>query len=68
MTTAQNSGIGVFGGLGVLFVALKLTGYVGWPWALVTLPFWVLPGALMVSVVAATILVAATKAYYWISK
>lgn len=26
--------------LGVLFVGLKLTGYIDWSWWLVTLPFW----------------------------
>lgn len=26
--------------LGVLFVGLKLTGYITWSWWLVTLPFW----------------------------
>ena len=26
--------------LGVLFVALKLTGYITWSWWWVTLPFW----------------------------
>tara|TARA_Y100000034_G_C6606911_1_gene264187 strand:- start:350 stop:532 length:183 start_codon:yes stop_codon:yes gene_type:complete len=36
----NSSGIGLFGMLGVLFVGLKLTGYVNWSWWLVTLPFW----------------------------
>jgi uncharacterized protein (DUF983 family) len=26
--------------LGVLFVGLKLTGYITWSWWLVTIPFW----------------------------
>jgi hypothetical protein len=26
--------------LGVLFVGLKLTGYIEWSWWLVTMPFW----------------------------
>jgi len=30
----------VIGLLGVLFVGLKLTGYIDWSWWLVTLPFW----------------------------
>jgi len=34
------SGIGVWGLLGVLFVGLKLTGFITWPWWQVTLPFW----------------------------
>lgn len=36
----NNSGLGVFGLLGVLFVGLKLTGFINWSWWLVTLPFW----------------------------
>ena len=34
------SGTGVLGLLGVLFVGLKLTGYIDWAWWWVTLPFW----------------------------
>lgn len=26
--------------LGVLFIGLKLTGYIDWGWLLVTLPIW----------------------------
>ncbi len=33
--------IGVVGLLGLLFVVLKLTGYITWSWFWVTLPFWV---------------------------
>jgi hypothetical protein len=39
-STASNSGIGVLGLLGVLFVGLKLTGFIGWSWWWVTAPFW----------------------------
>lgn len=27
--------------LGVLFVGLKLTGYINWPWIWVLAPFWI---------------------------
>lgn len=40
MKTAKNSGLNVIGLLGVLFVGLKLTGYIDWSWWWVTLPFW----------------------------
>lgn len=48
--------IGAMGFLGVLFVGLKLTGYIDWSWWYVTLPFWggialVLALALVVGVV-----------------
>jgi hypothetical protein len=39
--TVKYQGIGLGGLLGVLFVALKLTGVIDWSWWLVTLPFWI---------------------------
>lgn len=36
----EKSGIGFFGLLGVVFIALKLTGHVGWSWWLVLAPLW----------------------------
>jgi hypothetical protein len=39
----SSSGIGVLGLLGVLFVGLKLTGYIDWSWLWVLAPFWVGP-------------------------
>lgn len=36
----DSNGIGVLGFLGVLFVALKLTGWIDWSWWYVTMPFW----------------------------
>lgn len=38
--SSSNGGIGVLGLLGVVFVTLKLTGFIDWSWWLVTLPFW----------------------------
>ncbi len=35
-----SGGVGLLGLLGVLFVGLKLTGYITWSWWWVTLPFW----------------------------
>lgn len=34
------SGVGFFSMLGVLFVGLKLTGYIDWSWWLVLLPIY----------------------------
>lgn len=50
-------GIGVVGLLGVLFVGLKLTGYIAWSWWWVLAPFWV-PVALVFAglAVVATVL------------
>lgn len=39
-TRSSNSGIGVIGLLGVVFVTLKLIGVIDWSWWWVTLPFW----------------------------
>ena len=36
----SGGGIGVLGMLGILFVGLKLTGYIDWSWWWVTAPFW----------------------------
>ena len=56
-SSSSSSGIGVFGLLGVLFVALKLTGFIDWSWWWVTAPFW--GGfAIALMVVLAVILVA----------
>lgn len=38
--SSSNYGGLVLGLLGILFVGLKLTGYIDWSWWLVTLPFW----------------------------
>jgi hypothetical protein len=35
--------MGILGLIGVLFVGLKLTGYITWSWVLVTMPFWAMP-------------------------
>ncbi|OIO69027.1 MAG: hypothetical protein AUJ56_08000 [Zetaproteobacteria bacterium CG1_02_49_23] len=32
--------IGFFGLLGILFIALKLTGVIDWSWWMVTMPLW----------------------------
>ena len=39
MENAKSGGISVIGLLGVVFVTLKLTGYINWSWWWVTLPF-----------------------------
>jgi uncharacterized membrane protein YhiD involved in acid resistance len=40
-TSSSNSGgIGFLGALAILFIALKLTGYIGWSWWWVLAPLW----------------------------
>jgi hypothetical protein len=36
----SSGGIGFLGLLGIVFITLKLTGYINWSWWLVTLPIW----------------------------
>lgn len=36
-----HSQMGFTGWLGILFVALKLTGYIDWPWLWVLSPLWI---------------------------
>lgn len=36
----STSGIGFFGLLSIVFITLKLTGYINWSWWLVLLPIW----------------------------
>lgn len=36
----KSTGLGIFEVLGIVFVALKLTGVIGWSWWAVTSPFW----------------------------
>ena len=38
-STSTGGGVGLLGLLGILFVGLKLTGYIDWSWWWVTLPF-----------------------------
>lgn len=39
-TQTQSGGIGFFGLLGIVFITLKLTGYITWSWWWVLAPLW----------------------------
>ena len=39
--TTASSGIGFSGLLAILFIALKLTGYITWSWLWVLAPIWI---------------------------
>lgn len=39
-SSSSSSGATTLGLLGVLFVGLKLTGFIDWSWWWVTAPFW----------------------------
>lgn len=40
-SSSSSGGIGLIGGLTLLFVALKLTGYIQWSWVWVLSPIWI---------------------------
>jgi hypothetical protein len=41
VSSSSSGGIGTIGLLGVLFIGLKLTGYIHWSWLWVLAPFWI---------------------------
>jgi len=56
--SSSSSDIGLCGLLGVLFIGLKLTGYVDWAWGWVLAPLWIPWGiVLLLSLVAGGILI-----------
>lgn len=48
----SSGGIGFVGLLGILFIALKLTGYIHWSWWWVLAPIWISWAAAIVVFVA----------------
>lgn len=53
-TTSASGGAGFFSLLCILFIGLKLTGYIGWSWWWVLSPIWLpLSVALLVILIAA---------------
>ena len=51
----SSSGVGLFGMLGIVFVALKLMGHINWSWWWVMLPFW--GGFALVGVILITLFI-----------
>jgi hypothetical protein len=39
-SSSSSGGVSTLGLLGIVFVTLKLTGYIDWSWWWVTVPFW----------------------------
>ena len=54
----NNGGIGFFGLLAIVFIALKLTGYIAWSWWWVLSPLW-LPLAVALGIFALIFIIAA---------
>jgi hypothetical protein len=40
-SSSSSGGIGFTGALTILFIALKLTGYISWSWLWVLSPIWI---------------------------
>lgn len=47
---SKKGGIGFFGALTILFIGLKLTGYIDWSWWVVLAPTWA-PNALALVII-----------------
>ena len=58
MTETNNNGIGFAGLLTILFIGLKLTGYISWSWIWVLSPIWI---SMIIWVVLITIIVVLTE-------
>jgi len=54
------AGVGFFGLLGILFIGLKLTGFIDWEWWLVLLPIYG-PLALILAILAVLLLAKAVR-------
>jgi hypothetical protein len=59
MTCEYKGGMGFFGWLTLLFVGLKLTGYISWSW------WWVLAPTLVPVAILAAIALVAWTIYVW---
>lgn len=55
-SSSSGGGIGLTGMLTVLFVGLKLTGYITWSWWWVLSPIWISLGVVTVVLIALAII------------
>lgn len=61
-TTVQYNGVGFVGLLTLLFITLKLTGYVTWSWLWVLSPLWIDP---LVGITAGLLIFAGVAIWAW---
>lgn len=57
-SSTQSGGIGFFGLLAIVFITLKLTGYITWSWWWVLAPLWG-PAAVVLVIFLIVVLIAA---------
>ena len=62
-SSASSGGIGFTGLLTVLFIGLKLTGYIAWDWIWVLSPLW-LGVALVIAIICLMLITAAIGAAF----
>jgi hypothetical protein len=62
-SSSSSSGIGFPGLLTVLFIGLKLTGHITWPWVWVLSPLWI--SALIGLTIIAIILIVGVASGIW---
>jgi membrane protein YdbS with pleckstrin-like domain len=55
--TTTNSGIGFVGLLTILFIGLKLTGYINWSWWWILSPLWIATGLTLLVLVVILIVI-----------
>jgi hypothetical protein len=69
-SSSSSSGIGFAGLLTVLFIGLKLTGYITWSWLWVLSPLWI--GALLaiaiIVIIFGVVALCALIAAWWASR
>jgi hypothetical protein len=53
--------------LGVLFIGLKLTGYIDWSWWWVTLPFWGPPAIVLAVLAVIGVSALAALVFAWVA-
>lgn len=56
--SSRSGGVGFLGFLGLLFIGLKLTGFISWSWILVLSPLWLPFAVLFVVAIFASIVYA----------
>jgi len=59
-SSSSSSGIGFTGLLTVLFIGLKLTGYINWSWWWVLSPIWI-TGIVVIIIIAVALVIAFFK-------
>lgn len=57
-TSTQSGGIGFLGLLAIVFITLKLTGYIAWSWWWVLAPLWA-PAAVVLAIFLIIFIIAA---------